>query len=390
MVTSLSGRWLLKYNNSYIIGEVPGDVTYDFCRAGIVKNPYYDENYKQSAWITKSDWVYEKRFTVDTSELEDNTYLMFEGIDTFSEVVLNGRLLGKTANMHRCYRFDVTGLLVDGENVLTVKLKNVYDALGDKEQEKYTSIFCANRLFIRKAQCHFGWDWAPKFPGYGIYRDVKLVSERADAIEDVFVSTDCLGNAKLKISFADRFNGNLEISISRNGKEVARREKSISCKKALLTLKVEDPELWWPNGYGDAALYTYTVCQKTDSGSVLNKKEGKFGFRTVELDQGVVGEDRLNFAIKVNGKRIFCRGSNWIPAECMTGAITDEKYRLLVLNAKQANMNMLRIWGGGIYEKDCFYEYCDEMGIMVWQEFMFACSEIPDDIPEFFSEIQML
>jgi len=305
MVTSLSGSWLVKYNNGYITGVVPGDVTYDFYREGLIDNPYYDENYKQSAWITKADWVYEKRFTVKTKDLLDNTYLLFEGVDTFSNVYLNGKLLGETANMHRGYRFDVNGLLKEGENVLTVNLKNVYNALEGKEQDKYTSIFCANRLFVRKAQCHFGWDWAPKFPGYGIYRDVKLVSERRDAIDDLSVLADHTGNLQLRIDFADKFNGKIEVVIKKDNQTVARREKDLSCKKALLTLKVENPELWWPNGYGEATLYSYTVYQKDENGLVLSEKNGKFGFRTVELDQSIIGEDRLNFAIKVNGKKLF-------------------------------------------------------------------------------------
>ena len=302
MIISLSGNWIIKYKDNDITGRVPGDVTGDFYRAGLISDPYFNENYKQSAWITESDWVYEKHFNVNLSRLEDNTYLFFEGIDTYSDIYLNGKLLGSTSNMHLGYKFSVGGLLSDGENVVSVHLKNIYSALGSDEQEKYTSIFNANRIFARKAQCHFGWDWAPKFPGYGIYRDVKLVSEKLTEITELKVSGDMYGTATFNVQFGSRFSGSLEICICKNGAEIARREKSVNCKKLLLTVSVNEPDLWWPNGYGEPSLYEYTVRQKDENGVILCEKGGQFGFRTVELDQKLIGEDCFDFAIIVNGK----------------------------------------------------------------------------------------
>ena len=385
MLLKLSGEWKLKNDEYAITGHVPGDVTDDFLQAGIIKDPYFHDNYKQSLWITESDWVYEKTFVINENELDAYTYIKFEGVDTFSDVFLNGTLIGKTANMHRIYCFPVNGLLRDGENLLSVHLHNVFDAMGAQEQEKYESIFCANRIFVRKAQCHFGWDWAPRFPGYGIYRDVTLISEKKAATESVAVETALSGDVTFRIAFREKFVGNLEVKILHEGKCVAEKKLPVACKKMLTNLRVEKPKLWWPNGYGQQPIYEYVVCQHFEDG--IQECHGIFGFRRVEIDRSVLDGDNLGFAVQVNGRKIFCRGSNWVPAECMTGRLRDEKYEQLIRSARDANFNMLRVWGGGIYEKDCFYEYCDRMGILVWQEFMFSCSEIPEDDAGFLKEI---
>lgn len=385
MRIDLSGKWILRNSDYRLVGNVPGDVSNDFIQAGLIKDPYYHNDYQQALWITRTDWCYERTFQVRLADLDECTYLQFDGVDTYSEVYLNGVQVGKTANMHRMYRFPVDGLLKEGENLLSVRLQNIYDVMGPQEQEKYSSIFHANRIFIRKAQCHFGWDWAPQFPGYGIYRDVTLVSEKKAAVENAAVETSLSGDVTFRIAFGDRFQGKLELRIYRNGKCVAEKTLDVSAKKLLTNLRVENPQLWWPNGYGEQPIYEYVLCQHF--GDCVQEYQGSFGFRTVELDTSVLDGENLRFVLRVNGRPIFCRGSNWVPAECMTGRLTDEKYFALVKSAADANFNMLRVWGGGIYEKDCFYEYCDRMGILVWQDFMFACSEIPEDQPEFVQEL---
>ena len=385
MIISLSGKWTLKNDDYALVGNVPGDVSDDFIQAGLIKDPYYSDNYKESQWITLADWRYEKTFQVRLSELNECTYIQFDGVDTFSDVYLNGVKIGSTANMHRAYKFPVDGVLKDGENLLSVHLHNVYDVMGEEEQQKYCSIFHANRIFVRKAQCHFSWDWAPKFPGYGIYRDVMLISEKKAAIEDVAVETTLAGDVTFRVAFGEKFEGKLELLVSLDGKCVASKTLDVSAKKMLTNLHIDDPKLWWPNGYGEQPIYEYILRQHFADGVVEHR--GTFGFRKVEIDKSVLDSDNLQFVIRVNDCPIFCRGSNWVPADCMTGRLKDEKYFQLVKSAADANFNMLRIWGGGIYEKDCFYEYCDRMGILVWQEFMFACSEIPEDDFDFVQEI---
>lgn len=385
MLINLSGKWTLKNDNYVLAGNVPGDVSDDFIQAGLIKDPYFHDNYKESSWITTTDWCYEKTFQVRLADLDEHTYLRFDGIDTFSDIYLNGVKVGEAANMHRGYRFPVDGLLKDGENLLSVHLHNVYDAMGSEEQQKYCSIFHANRIFVRKAQCHFSWDWAPRFPGYGIYRDVMLVSEKKAAVEDVAVETTLAGDVTFRVAFGEKFEGKLELLVSLDGQCVAEKILNMSAKKKLTNLHIDEPQLWWPNGYGEQPIYEYILRQHFADGVVEHR--GTFGFRKVEIDKSVMDGDNLQFVIRVNDRPIFCRGSNWVPADCMTGRLKDEKYFDLVKSAADANFNMFRIWGGGIYEQDCFYEYCDRMGILVWQEFMFACSEIPEDDFDFVQEI---
>lgn len=383
MILPLSGKWKLRNVQYDLEGNVPGDITNDLCLAGIVTNPYYGDQYKESLWITHEDWTYERFFWIeDLSVLDEMTYFRFDGIDTFADVYCNGTKVGRAHNMHRTYKFCVNGLLRQGKNVITVVMHNVFDEMGIEDQTKYESIFCANRILLRKAQCHFGWDWAPRFPGYGIYREVFLVSEKKNAVSHVGVQAYIDGNVTFRIEFNDKYIGNVEIAIMHNGVTVAQESKEVKCKKFLINLCVENPLLWWPNGYGDQPIYEYKVIC-ADGAEYC----GTFGFRKIELLRQVRDRDSIGFRFKINGHDIFCRGSNWVPAECMTGSLKDEKYYSLLKAAKDANMNMLRVWGGGIYEKDCFYEYCDRMGIMIWQDFMFACSEIPEDNPDFIHEI---
>ncbi len=383
MLISLSGKWSLCDGQHTIEGHVPGDVTNDVYLAGLIGEPYYGDNCKECLWVTERDWTYEREFVLDVlPPAEENTYLRFKGVDTYADVLLNGVLLGKTESMQRAYEFPVRDALRQGSNLLTVRLYNVFDKIGREEQKKYGSIFHANRIFARKAQCHFGWDWAPRFPGYGIFRDVELVSEPACALKEVNIRPYVSGDATFRLLFGQKFEGEVSIVLSRKGKEAARFESRVNCKKLICNLHVEDPSLWWPNGYGEQTLYDYEIVQ-TQNGVPVDTKKGYFGFREVELDKRVLDDRTLDFAFKINGRPVYCRGSNWVPAECMTGRLTDDKYYALLKAAKDANINMLRVWGGGIYESDCFYESCDRLGIMLWHDFMFACSEIPEDNADF-------
>lgn len=382
----LSGKWRLTDGEYVAEGNVPGDITYDLFKAGYVPDPYFGDNYKSCLWVVRRDWTYEREFFIDDlSRLDEETYIKIEGIDTYSEVKVNGVSVGETKNMYLEYRFPLNGLLKEGNNTISVKLFNIYSKMGAEKQTKYDSIFNNNRIFVRKAQCHFGWDWAPQFPGYGIYRDISIVSEKRSALKETGIQANIDGTVTFRIMFGEKFNGKAEIEILKDGNSVAFFEKKTNCKKFLANLHVENPKLWWPNGYGKQELYNYKI--RMIASDYEEEYEGRFGFRKVRLDRSVLDKDNLTFGFIVNDKKIFCRGSNWVPAECMTGRLKEEKYYALLKAAKDANMNMLRVWGGGIYENDCFYEYCDETGIMVWQDFMFACSEIPEDDPEFLAEI---
>lgn len=381
----LSGKWKL-YNENYAVNAcVPGDISDDLLKAGIIEDPYYGDNADNCLWIVKSDWVYEKEFVFGGEE-SDEIFLCFDGVDTFAEVYLNGVAIGETSNMHRLYEFEATNVINRGNNLLRVKMRNVFDKFGKNGEKKYNSIFNDDRVFIRKAQCHFGWDWAPKLPGYGIYRDVYVKSRKKGELSEVTVNADIGGAVTFRLNFKEKFEGETIIIVSLNGEEKARVAEKTCGKRKLLNVFVKDPELWFPNGYGEQPLYDYSIVQKKD-GEVYSRTDGKLAFRKAELEQISVNSTRNSFAIKINGRKIFAKGSNWVPADCMTGRITDEKYKFLITAAKDAGFNILRVWGGGIYEKDCFYNLCDEAGILVWQDFMFACSDIPDDDFGFVKEI---
>lgn len=381
----LSGKWNLQGNGYSVCGSVPGDVTDDLLKNGIVPDPYIDYNYRDCEWVVRSDWNYSKKFSY-VRKNGKRVFLLFKGVDTYAEVFLNGTNVGNCRNMHREYRFEVTDFICDGENELSVNLKNVYDNTPVNDG-KYDSIFNGNRIFVRKAQCHFGWDWAPKLPGYGIYRDVYLEETDDNLLIEKLIDVDGNGNATFRLQTEKLFEGKMRITFFYKGEQVTYSEKDISCRKTILNLHVNDVKQWMPNGYGNPELYEYKIEYVNKNGEVEIVDGGKTGFKTVKLFENPVDSENLDFAFEINGIKVFCRGGNWVPAECMTGRLKDEKIRFLLESARAVNFNMLRVWGGGVYESDLFYETCDELGIMIWQDFMFACSEIPEDQPWFLNEI---
>ena len=389
---SISG---IKPNKTWIEAEVPGDIHDALFKAGKIKDPYYAENCLECEWVAWKDWVYYKSFRLPENFLRENTRIVFSGIDTYSTVWLNGQKLGDTDNMFREFSFDITEIIKEyDDNELVVKVKSVKHMMEEFPHQKYFACFNTARVFVRKAQCHFGWDWAPPLPGVGIWQDVKLVTTSEGQLLDVCVKTRIDG----KVSFFVRVDRKPVINELNNTKEEIKVEKieddllveisdGISIyKKAVavrggknhLTIEIENPRLWWPNGYGEPFLYHYSIKLRR-KGIEIDKKEGRFGIREVELKQEPLAEGGFSFQFYINKTLVYCKGANWIPIDCFTGTIKDEKYQSLIGLAKEANFNMLRIWGGGIYEKDIFYNLCDQNGIMVWQDFMFACSDVPDD-----------
>ncbi len=279
------------------------------------------------------------------------------------------------------------------------------DAIDDKG---YFGVFNVKRLFIRKAQCHFGWDWAPDMPGYGIHGAVRLKGVYRNRIEDISYRADTEGNISIftdlnyntrpyvepknntvilecpeecrndKIHYIIAKEPNLPLDKSKCAEYTALADG----RKNFANFKIDEPSLWWPSGYGEQPLYSYRV-ELIRNGEVIDCRDGKFAFRKVELQEKPLDASNMSYKFFINGTEVFIKGSNWVPAECFIGSIKDEKYERLIKQAKDANMNMLRVWGGGIYERDIFYDICDREGILVWQDLMFACADIPEDDPEF-------
>lgn len=396
-------EWSLHNDRFNLKAQVPGDITMDFYRAGLIKNPYVEENYKDAAYIGREDFVYECHFDVGEEAFkEPSQTLVFESVDLFSDVYLNGEKIGATKNAFLEYRFDVSKNLKKKDNVLTVHMHSTILASEQIDTTGYAATFNVPRIFLRKPQCHFGWDWAPKICAYGLAGKVYLESKDIYQITDVYYRSDDEGRLNFFIETNyftkdiidndgniikkgapeddDRFIVKLAKHPGDDDFEI--HEFPAMGKKNFLAIHYKDFEKWWPQGYGKQPLYDYVV-ELYRGDKKVDEKRGKFAFRKVGLleegkENGTLGMDFL-----INGKKIFLKGSNWVPPECFTGEMKEEKYERILSLASDMNVNILRVWGGGSYESDYFYDYCDRHGIMVWQDVCLACADIPEDDADF-------
>ena len=396
MIVFLNGEWQINDDEGEFTftGNVPGTVQGDLILQKLVPHPYIGLNEKYMRDLENKSWACIKEFELDNLPAEENIELIFEGIDTLSNIYLNGRYLGNTDNMFLEYRFDIKDILKKGKNILKVNIKSpvkepralerTYGKIGSTSEE-------SSRPYVRKAQYSYGWDWGARVATSGIWRPVYIESynkarltgctayleemhnkEGLIRVSGYVASTidlDDLQNYRVEVRVNDKTISELPIEHSANGVRF----------DGAFTLK--NIQLWFPNGLGKQYLYTFKFKLKYKDG-VVYSEEKKIGLRTVELirEQDSEGE---TFMFAINGKRIFAKGANWIPADNILTWIKSGDYEKLLCMAKEANMNMLRIWGGGIYEDEEFYNLCDKWGIMVWQDFMFACAEYPDHLEWF-------
>ena len=407
MQKALLKNWTVSIGSKTIPAAVPGDVTIDCFKAGLVSNPYFAENYKESEWVQRENPLYKTSFEVTKDLLnEESVELVFNGIDLFSKIYLNEVLLGETKNMFLQYRFDVKNLLKLGINIVEVHMESTLNSMDKYETKGYSAAFNVARIFVRKAQCHFGWDWAPKICGFGIWQDVYLEAKNKHQIKDFRIVTDIEGN----VTFFTEINYNVRVlllpdgqpfkeaepnlddelvfSVSTKpfGEEYVTSRMKIKDQKSFHSLKLNNPELWWPNGYGEQPLYNYRI-ELYRNHKLVDSKIGRFTFREVKLLEKPIKNDMLGFRFLINNEPIFIKGSNWVPIECFTGVVEDEKYRKILKLAKDGNINCLRVWGGGIYEKDIFYDTCDEYGLLVWQDIMMACADTPANDKDFINNL---
>ena len=373
------------------MATVPGCVHTDLLAAGLIPDPFHGEQERQVQWVSACTWRYERSFDLEPAVLDsEHVELCFSGLDTLATIELNGATLGHTQNMHRRYRFDVQPHLHVGSNHLVVTLRPALPhALARREaygllpahgngSNPYTA-----HNFIRKMSCSFGWDWGPVLIGAGIHRPVRLEAWSGTRVGDVRCETSRLdpaaGSATLRVD-ADASGACGVVLNAPDGSRVA----ETTLVGGTAELEVERPELWWPAGYGDQPLYTLTVT--SESGHGVSRH---VGLRTVALDteedggrpggviDGLIPGSAMT--LRVNGQPVWCRGANWIPDDIFPSRVTETDLRERIGQARDANMNMLRVWGGGQYESDEFYDLCDELGLMVWQDFAFACAAYPED-----------
>ena len=377
-------NWTFKQSTSkkWLPAQVPGTVHTDLLRNKIIKDPFVDDNEKNVQWVGVANWDYQCKFSCDESILgKPQIHLNFEGLDTYAEVYLNDSLILSADNMFRSWKVNVKTILRK-KNTLLVKFKSPEAEAKLAAQKLNYTLPEGLRSFTRKAQFHYGWDFAPKLLTCGIWKEVNLVAENEVSLNSIRVQSKVsqgdtvIGQAFVKINATIQKKSNLSFAIKGTGVSIL-HEVNIQRGEQTVVIPFVFPnaQKWQINGKGEQPIYKI-VCRLEED--TLNQVTCKTGFRTAELitNKDVIGNE---FGFRVNGKDVFVRGANMVPPDVFLPNVKGVEYESLVLKAKEAGMNMLRVWGGGVYLPDAFYDYCDQNGIMVWQDFMFACSMIPGD-----------
>ena len=426
---SLNGEWVLTGKTAEgkdisIPCTIPGYAHTALEKAGIIPEMFWRKNTEQCQWIEDVEWTFTKFFDVDKTFDLSHTELRFGGIDTFSDVYLNGQKILTSDNMFISYSANVSECLNFGTNELKVVVHPYKSVAPPADPPNHRAAFCNERAMIRRLQCTFFWDWVDRYVTAGIWQDVELAFLPQAVIDNVFTEvrdiceTSASINFQIKTDNAVASNCRFWISITApDGANVWDLSGRVFMDTMYLQADIINPKLWWPNGYGEQPLYTVCVALFDQNGTKLDQKTHKMGIRTVRFEclrdePGSDSELRTNelrktfgktdtpisdavsaidnptqyklkgesFIVLVNGKRIFLKGGNWVPCTPFPISGMGEHYRKLLEAAAKSNQNTLRVWGGGIYELDEFYDACDELGIMVMQDFMLSCGKYPDDL----------
>ena len=389
---TLSGTWKFRQlgNRAWLPAAVPGGVHTDLLALGSIPDPFVADNEKKVQWVAETDWEYKRSFSLDKGLAgEERKFLVCDGLDTLAEVSLNGKLLGKTDNMFRRWSWSVGNLLKDGDNELKIVFRApvTYIKARQTVQPLVGGGDIPGGPHLRKAPCQWGWDWGPKLPPIGIWKDIRLEGYSQTLFEDVHIR-QFHADGKVTVSAEVEINQwkptGLKVKLkvtSPDGRThtVKAEPNQTNGGTSICTLQssILSPQLWWPNGFGDQALYRLEVSLESGK-AVLDSRTYQVGLRTVELrrEPDEWGE---SFTFVVNGVPIFVKGADWIPADSFPTRISDTFMESLLRDAAAAHMNMLRVWGGGFYEEDRFYDLCDRVGLLIWQDFIFACGVYPED-----------
>ena len=397
-IVELNSNWEFKSENDkeYLPASVPGTVHLDLLENGKIDDPFFRLNEHELQWIDKLDWNYRTTFNINDSELNyDNIELDFLGLDTYADIFLNDHLIYSSNNMFVGKKIEVKQKIKRGENNLLIKFKSPidigiekYDNLGYELPDNANDLSEIGKVignkkvgvFSRKAPYSFGWDWGPRLVTSGIWRSINVNFWSNFKINDLYFKQNIIGDkafveANVEVlSLIENKNVVVEISVDDKKifKDFVYLEKGTN--KFTIPFTVEDIERWWPNGMGNQKLYDIRMKISNENYSIDSSKS--IGFRTIEL---ITENDSIgnNFFFKVNGVPTFMKGVNYIPQDVFLPRVKDSDYEKLLSAAVDANMNMIRVWGGGVYEDDIFYELCDKYGLLVWQDFMFACAMYP-------------
>lgn len=408
----LSGAWLFRAAHprspgdelhEWLPAHVPGCVHTDLLAAGKIADPFFGKNEAALQWIGSSDWEYQTTFDVDDAlRGEETMELVFQGLDTFATVLLNGVPILDANNMFREWRAPVTKRLLPGRNTLLVRFRSPLREGAELLRQHHYALPASNDLgdprvsmFTRKAPYQYGWDWGPRLISSGIWRPARLEAWSGARIEDVQVFTDALSDERAELTVQARVQAThaqpvrLDVALAED-RALGHQHVTLAPGENLLRLQVSiaRPERWWPNGLGRQHLYTLEITLSEVAPSVRPRdtRRVRIGLRTLEVEHGADAQGK-SFCIRVNGAPVFMKGANYIPQDSFPARVSPERYERLLSAAAAAHMNLLRVWGGGIYEDDQFYERCDELGILIWQDFMFACSLYPSD-PAFLDNVR--
>jgi beta-mannosidase len=396
---TLTGNWHFRQAGigEWLPATVPGGVHTDLLAQGIIPDPFVGDNEKKVMWVAEKDWDYQYTLIPDAEVMtEEKVFLVADGLDTIAYVRLNGKILGKVNNQFRQWRWEVKDLLNKGENILDIGFSGPATFVTAEQKRrpmKGVDQAIEGSAHMRKAPCQFGWDWGPMLPSIGIWKDIRLEGRSVARLEDVHIRQiheDNLVTIQAVLNVETfkygQLNATLEV-VSPDGQNSIKVESEISGNGTTLEIQIANPLLWWPNGYGKQNLYEATVFLETD-GRPIDKKEYKLGLRTIELRQED-DEFGKSFQFVVNGVPIFAKGSNWIPADSFITRFSNERLDKLIADAATGHQNMLRVWGGGLYEEERFYDLCDKYGILVWQDFIFSCSIYPLDKADFYENVRI-
>ena len=403
LTKTINSSWQMRRVNDpqWLPAAVPGSVYGDLLAAGKMEDPFYRANEEDALKLMEYDYEYRTSFDAEASMLQcEENILQFMGLDTLADIYLNDTLIGSADNMHRVFEYSVRPLLKAAGNELHI----IFHSPLKFFRESYArnplngSSDCINGFtMLRKAHCMSGWDWGPRLPDAGIWRDVNLLGINDARFENVYITQEHHSDADhhvsdvtlgLRVDFrrlsekhslrffddaaADAYTLHTEV-LDPDGKKIAETDNTE-------TIEIHDPKLWWPNGFGDQPLYTVRMTLLHD-GKVLDTCEKRIGLRTITM---TIEKDAhgSSFAPTINGVQIFAMGADYIPEDNLLGRVTPERTHHLLEDCRLANFNFIRVWGGGYYPDDWFYDACDELGLLVWQDFMFACA-VYDLTPEF-------
>lgn len=382
LLLNLNGKWKMKRTDQddWLNATVPGSVYHDLLKAGKMKDPFYRDQENEILELSKFDYEYKRSFFIEKEYLDHDIILLrCEGLDTLCEIFINGTNVLSTNNMHRTYEVDIKSFLIPAENGIHVIIKSPTNYVLKKNEELYL-VSCADAVpgisHLRKAHCMFGWDWGPQLPDMGIWRNISICSYDNARIDDVYITQNHSEN-QVRLDIKIAINKwcvpglDLMVSVEAPGGEVIEKKVVTACAEQHVVLDIHDPKLWWPNNYGDQPLYKVKVAV-LNGPNTIDSKSLRIGLRTltVKKQKDQWGE---SFAFEVNGKSIFSMGANYIPEDNILARCNLSRTEKLIKSCIDANFNTIRVWGGGYYPDDYFYDLCDEYGLIVWQDHLYAC-----------------